>query len=79
MFPPAPPIFTMYDIFLGKSWGNRREIRKSHMPKLLIADPSISIEAETLPGASLLSKLDVGKLPMKWKDSTFSKLCYYAC
>ena len=78
---PSSPthFYNVQHHFWGKSQGNLREIRKSRTPKLLVADPSISTEAETLPGPSLLRKLDVGKVPMKWIDSTSSKLYVLLC
>jgi len=40
---PSSPthFYNMWCHFWGKSRGNRREIRKSHTPKLLVANPSV--------------------------------------
>jgi len=77
---PSSPthFYNQWHFFWGKSRGNQRN-QEILYAKLLIADPLISTEAETLPGPSLLSKLDVGKVPMKWIDSTFSKLYVLLC
>ena len=42
--------YNVWHHFWGKSRGNQREIRKSHVPKLLVANPSDGTDVPHVPG-----------------------------